>query len=106
VSSQFDGVFRLRDGVITIPSVTFDIPGAVVRLAGKYGIDDERVDFAGTVYMNAKVSETVTGYKRLLLKIADPLFAKDGGGSAIPIKISGRRNDPHFGLDAGRIFKR
>ena len=106
VSSQFDGVFRLRDGVITIPSVTFDIPGAVVRLAGKYGIDDERVDFAGTVYMNAKVSETVTGYKRLLLKIADPLFTKDGGGSAIPIKISGRRNDPHFGLDAGRIFKR
>ena len=106
VASQFDGLFRLRDGVITIPSVTFDIPGAVVRLAGKYGIDDERIDFAGTAYMNAKVSETVTGYKRLLLKIADPLFSKEGGGSAIPIKISGTRNDPHFGLDAGRIFKR
>jgi AsmA-like C-terminal region len=106
VASQFDGLFRLRDGVITIPSVTFDIPGAVVRLAGKYGIENERIDFAGTVFMDAKISETVTGYKRLLLKIADPLFTKKGGGSAIPIKISGTRNDPHFGLDAGRIFNR
>ena len=106
VSSQFDGTFRLRDGVIAIPAVTFDIPGAVVHLAGKYGIEDESIDFAGIVYMDAKISETVTGYKRLLLKMADPLFKKDGGGSAIPIKISGTRKDPHFGLDAGRVFKR
>ena len=105
VSSQFDGTFRLRDGVISIPSVTFDIPGAIVHLAGKYGIEDESIDFAGTVYMDAKISETVTGYKRLLLKIADPLFKRKGGGSAIPIKITGTRRNPSFGLGAGRLFK-
>jgi hypothetical protein len=106
VASQFDGSFRLRNGTITIPSVTFDIPGAVVHLAGKYGIQTEGIDFAGTAYMDAKVSETVTGIKRLLLKLADPLFSRKGGGSAIPIKISGTRDNPSFGLDAGRIFKK
>jgi len=106
VASQFDGLFKLRNGTLTIPRVTFDIPGAVVRLAGTYGLEDSNIDFAGTVYMNAKVSETVTGFKRLLLKIADPLFSREGGGSAIPVKINGTRDNPSFGLDAGRIFKK
>jgi hypothetical protein len=106
VASQFDGVFRLRDGMLSIPHVTFDIPGAVVRLAGTYGLENGTIDFAGTVFMNAKVSETTTGIKRLLLKIADPIFSKEGGGSAIPVKITGTRDNPSFGLDTGRIFKK
>ena len=77
-----------------------------MHLAGKYGIEDESLDFAGTVYLDAKISETMTGYKRLLLKLADPLFKRKGGGSAIPIKITGTRKDPSFGLDAGRLFKK
>jgi hypothetical protein len=105
VSSQFDGTFHLRDGMLTIPSVTFDIPGAAVRLAGKYGLETGAIDFAGTVFMNAKVSETTTGIKRLLLKMADPIFNKAGGGSAIPVKITGTRDKPEFGLDTHRLFK-
>jgi hypothetical protein len=52
------------------------------------------------------VSDTTTGIKHLLLKLADPLFKRDGGGSAIPIKVTGRRSDPSFGLDKGRLFSR
>ena len=53
--------------------------------------------------MDAKVSETVSGWKSLLLKMVDPLFRKDGR-TVIPIKIEGTRNKPQFGLDAKRVF--
>ena len=52
------------------------------------------------------ISETVGGFKGVLLKVVDPLFKGENGGSAIPIQISGRRDNPTFGLDKGRIFKR
>jgi hypothetical protein len=106
VTSDFKGSFKLADGVLRIPSVAFDVPGAVVRLAGAYAIKPETIDFAGTLFMEAKISETMTGFKSLLLKAVDPLFKGENGGSAIPIKISGQRSNPTFGLDKGRIFNK
>jgi hypothetical protein len=106
VTSDFTGSFKLQDGVLTIPSVAFDIPGSVVRLAGTYAIKPEVIDFKGTLFMDAKISETMTGFKSLLLKVVDPLFSGENGGSEIPIRISGQRESPSFGLDKGRIFKR
>ena len=106
IASQFVGTFKLGDGILTIPEVTFDVPGSAVRLAGTYDLLHETLDFSGTLFMDAKVSETTTGFKSILLKIADPLFKWEGGGSAIPIKITGSRDNPSFGLDKGRVFKR
>ena len=106
VTSDFTGSFKLANSVLTIPSVAFDIPGSVVRLAGTYAIKPEVLDFRGTLFMDAKISETMTGFKSLLLKAVDPLFRGENGGSAIPIRISGQREKPSFGLDKGRIFKR
>jgi hypothetical protein len=106
VASNFAGTFKLARGTLSIPSVAFDTPGSVVQLSGRYHIEPETLDFAGTLFMNAKLSETTTGFKSLLLKIVDPFFKRPGGGSAIPIKITGRRSDPDIGLDKGRIFGR
>jgi hypothetical protein len=78
----------------------------MVRLAGTYGLRSEMLDFRGSLLLDAKVSETQTGVKSLLLKVVDPLFKKHGGGSSLPIKISGPRKDPSFGLDTHRLFKR
>jgi hypothetical protein len=106
VASNFAGTFKLSRGTLSIPSVAFDTPGSIVRLSGNYRLEPETLDFSGTLFMNAKVSETTTGFKSLLLKIVDPLFKRPGGGSAIPIKITGRRSDPDITLDRGRIFGR
>jgi hypothetical protein len=106
VSSDFAGSFKLANGVLTIPSVAFGVPGSLVRLSGTYGLASEAIDFRGTLYMDAKISETVGGFKSVLLKVVDPLFKGEDGGSAIPIQISGRRENPSFGLDKGRIFKK
>jgi hypothetical protein len=106
VASRFDGTFRLGGGRLEIPGVTFGVPGSLVDLAGTYDIVPETLNFKGTLFMDSKVSDTTTGIKHLLLKLADPLFRRAGGGSAIPIKVTGRRSDPSFGLDKGRLFSR
>ncbi len=107
VASDFQGRFKLGDGRLTLPDVTFDVPGARVELAGAYGLKSEIIDFKGQLLLDAKISQTMTGWKSLVLKVVDPLFKqKDGSGSAIPIKISGTRNAPDFGLDVRRVFKR
>ncbi len=104
VASRFDGRFKLAGGTLAIPEVRFDVPGALVQLTGTYALEREQMNFAGTLFMDAKVSETQTGIKRVLLKVIDPLFRRDGGGSAVPIKITGTRSNPDFGVDKGRIF--
>ena len=107
VASDFQGRFKLADGRLTLPDIRFDVPGARVELAGVYGLKQETLDFKGQLLLDAKISQTMTGWKSLMLKVVDPLFKqKDGSGSAIPIKIGGSRNAPDFGLDVRRVFRR
>jgi hypothetical protein len=106
VVSNMRGGFKLLNGRLELAKLGFDVPGAEVALDGRYALRREVLDFKGTLLMDAKVSDTQSGFKRVLLKAIDPLFSKEGGGSAIPIKISGTRNNPQFGLDLGRVFKR
>jgi hypothetical protein len=103
VGSDFSGRFKLGDGRLTLDKLTFDVPGAVVELTGVYGLEAETLNFSGNLYMNAKVSQTVSGWKSLLLKIVDPLFRKKGR-TVVPIKISGPRGKPQFGIDPKRVF--
>jgi hypothetical protein len=59
------------------------------------------MDFRGTARMDAKLSETTTGFKSVLLKAVDPFFKKGKSGAVIPIKIAGTRDAPSFGLNIG-----
>ena len=87
--------------------LTFYAPGARVQLAGTYRLRPEMLDFKGVLLIDAKISETQKGWKRLILKAVDPLFTKKGGnGSAIPIKIKGTPSDPSFGLDTRALLRR
>lgn len=79
--------------------LTFGVPGATIRLSGHYHLCQETLDFLGTVRLQAKASQTMTGVKRLLLKPIDPLFARDGAGTVLPIHIAGTRDHPAFKLD-------
>ena len=106
VLSGFSGAFRLRSANLGVPAVQFAVPGATVHLAGDYRLRSGRLDFRGNLLMAAKVSDTVRGFKHVLLKLVDPLFRSDRGGSVIPIRITGTRKSPDFGLDKGRLFRR
>jgi hypothetical protein len=96
--SQLKGNFVLDNGVITFRGLTFTVTGAEVALNGKYGLEKEDLEFHGKLRMEAKISQTMTGAKSFLLKAVDPFFRKNGL-TEVPIKITGQRDHPSFGLD-------
>jgi len=55
--SQFAGRFTLRAGQLSLPNVTFDVPGSAIRLAGHYELVSEQMDFAGTIFADASLSK-------------------------------------------------
>jgi len=92
--------------VIQFRKLTFGVPGALVNLDGGYGVRSEKLDFQGTLTLDVRVSETTSGIKSLLLRAVDRLWSRDGEGSVVPIKISGTRSTPSFGIDFAKIVHR
>jgi hypothetical protein len=101
VLSDLRGSFRMRNGVMTFSQLSFDVPGAAVNLSGTYALNSGQMDFHGTLRMDAKLSQTMTGVKSVLVKPFNGFFSKKGAGTELPIKITGTRDNPQFGLDFG-----
>ena len=99
VESAMEGNFQMDGGVITLPSLTYKVPGALIQLKGTYGVEGGALNFAGTAQLQATVSQMVGGVAGILIKPADRLFKKSGAGTVIPIDIRGTREEPTFGVD-------
>jgi hypothetical protein len=102
VVSNMKGSFRLEDELMTFRSMSFDVPGANVEIAGDYDLQKDVIDFHGALKLDAKVSRTMTGWKRWVLRPADPFFSKHGAGTYLKIKVDGTSKQPKFGLDRKR----
>lgn len=101
VQSNMKGNFLLGNSRLTITGLVFKVPGAKISLNGVYSLDGNQFDFHGHARLHAKVSQMVTGWKSWLLKPIDPFLSKNGAGTVIPIKITGTKSSPQFGLDFG-----
>ena len=99
VESHMTGHIQAANRTIAVSNLQYDLPGAQVLLDGQYTMDGKTFDFHGMVRTKAKASQMTTGIKAALLKPFDPIFQKNGAGTQIPIKISGTKDEPHFGLD-------
>jgi hypothetical protein len=102
--SRLGGDFTLTHGLIRFSKLTFNVAGAAILLNGTYNLDTEELDFRGTLKLQATLSQATTGVKSVFLKLVDPLFKKKNAGAVLPIKITGTREKPSFGLDLGRVF--
>ncbi len=98
VASDFKGQFKVHNGMITLSGFSFAVPGVSVNLNGTYGLVNQEMDFRGTARLTAKVSQTTTGWKSVLLRAVDPIFKKKDVGAEIPIRIKGTPEKPSFGL--------
>jgi hypothetical protein len=100
VYSQMVGLFVKSDDKLSFSELNYALPGATVALTGEYSLDGEQFEFEGKMRTDAKVSQMVASkWKSILLKPVDPFFKKDGAGAEIPVKVSGTRSAPKFGLD-------
>jgi hypothetical protein len=96
--SNLQGRFQLDNGLMTFRDLHFEVEGAEVQIEGTYDLTLETLNFHGDLRLNAKLSQTMTGFKSILLKPFDGFFRKDGM-TEIPIRITGTRSSPSFGLD-------
>jgi hypothetical protein len=99
VASDFRGSFLLQNARMTLRSLRFRVRGAEVRLAGTYDIEGERLNFHGTLRLQARASRTQTGWRSILLRLFDPLLDGEGAGTVLPITITGTRDNPKFGVE-------
>jgi hypothetical protein len=104
VVSNMQGAFALRGGTIRFSALAFSVPGARVELAGSYGLESEAMNFRGHLLMDATLADTTSGLKAIAARLVQPFFRREGGGSRIPIRITGTRAKPSFGLDVRRAF--
>jgi hypothetical protein len=93
----------MANGVISLSTLQYSVPGADVYLKGTYGVDTGAVAFQGTARMIATVSQMVGGWKGFLLKPVDRFFKKNGAGTQVPVHISGTRDHPNFGIGMGDV---
>lgn len=104
VMTNLRGQIRLSRGSAHLSRLTFQVPGARVALDGTYSLASGEMDFQGELRMQATVSQAVGGFKSIFIKPFNALFRKDGAGAVVPIKISGTREEPKFGLRWGEVF--
>jgi hypothetical protein len=106
VPSEMTGNMQVSGGIVTFSNLSFGVPGAALNLSGTYNLDTEGLNFHGKLTMDAKLSQTTTGAKSFFLKALDPFFKGKNAGTVLPIKISGTKDKPTFGLDRGSAAKK
>ncbi len=106
VASNLRGSFRLRNAHMTVKALSFRVQGAEVRLAGGYDLNTERLNFHGTLRLQARASQTQTGWKSLVLKVFDPMLDEKGAGTVLPISVTGTRDQPKFAADIKKAILR
>ena len=104
VVSHLQGHVVLRNGVATFTELSFTVPGADAQMHGTYNVLNEKVDFHGTLKMDAKFSQSTSGIKSFFAKVLDPFFNKKQG-SVIPVEMDGTYHHPHFGIELNPIKK-
>jgi hypothetical protein len=105
VVASVRSTLQLSNGVVTLPDLTLEIPGATVALEGTYALADGTIDLGGTLRMQAKVSQAFTGVTSLLLKLVDPFFKAHGAGATVPIRITGTPKEPKVSVAIGRVLR-
>ena len=104
VVSNLRGRFVMRDAAIDFSHLSFGVPGATIQLAGRYDLRQEWLDFGGHALLDASLAEMTTGVKSVGARLAQPFFRRPGGGTRLPIRLTGKRSKPAFGLEVKRAF--
>ena len=100
VTASMTGNFTLQQASLDFHRLAYTLPGAQVNLDGTYSLDGQIFDFRGHVLTSVPLSEMVESrWASFALKVISPFFRGKRGGADIPVKISGTRSAPKFGLD-------
>ena len=100
VLTDWRGQVLVNGGVAHFSDLFLSTPGARARFRGTYGLEDQRVNLDGMLYLDVKLSQTTKGIKAILIKPIEPFLKKNRrGGAKIPVKVTGTYLHPSYDLD-------
>jgi hypothetical protein len=99
VSGRLEGKVLLQNGSALFIPVSFQIPGASIRMTGRYNLLSQRIDFHGDAWTQAELSDDTTGVKSVLLKPINSFFKRKHAGAKVPVEMTGAYDNPHFGVE-------
>ncbi len=105
VASNVTSRFVLKKGVMTYRDLTFKVRGAVITLNGTHRLDTKTLSLAGAVRLDASASNTMTGFKRWMVKPFDALLRQKGAGTRLVIRVSGTQDQPAIALELGKTLR-
>lgn len=105
VASKLASKFVLARGVLSYRGLAFNVQGAAIKLDGTHHLDRKTLSLHGEVLLNASASNTLTGFKRWLVKPFDPLFRKNGAGTRLVIRVEGTQDQPKVTLEVGKTLR-
>jgi hypothetical protein len=98
VVSDLKGQVELKDGVARFSKFSFQVPGALASMHGTYNVIDERINLHGIVRLQAKISDTTSGFKGFLLKAISPFIRKDKPQEPLPVAVRGTFEHPQYSV--------
>ena len=105
VASNLASKFVLKNRVLTYRGLAFTVQGATIKLDGTHRLEPKTLSLQGEVLLNASASNTLTGFKRWLVKPFDPLFRKNGAGTRLVIRVEGTQDHPKVALELGKTLR-
>lgn len=98
VVSDLKGGVDLKNGVATFSQLSFSLPGAKADVHGTFNVVNERINMHGVVQLQAKLSNTTSGFKSFLIKVLNPFIQKDKPREPLPVAVSGTYSHPQFSV--------
>lgn len=105
VASKVASKFDLKNGVLRYRNLTFNIEGATVKLDGTHGLTSKALALEGEVLLQSSASNTLTGFKRWLVKPFDALLRNHGAGTRLVIRVEGTQDQPKVALEIGKTLR-
>jgi len=105
VASDLTGQFALKNSVLTYRRLAFNVTGASIKLEGTHQLKPKTLALHGEVLLKASASNTLTGFKRWLLKPLNPLFRQNGAGTRVVIRVEGTQDHPKVVLELGKTLR-
>jgi hypothetical protein len=105
VASNVTSKFALSQRALTYRGLAFTVQGASIKLDGTHRLGSRTLALEGEVLLKASASETLTGFKRWLVKPFDALLRKNGAGTRLVITVQGTQDEPKVGLELGKTLR-
>jgi len=90
------GNVEMKDGIALLSKVKFQVRGADAVGGGTFNVFSKRVHLKGRLRTQAKLSEATKGAKSFVLKLLQPIIKNEGGGSVVPVQVTGTSKHPKF----------